>query len=146
MQNRYILFFIQTIFLQYRNPFEGLIFSFVMGSILSSSGPRVLNPMAQQFVKNSIAKQRVVIFSKSFCPYCTMAKEVRTLKLRNRSDSWFFISIVAIQKAELWFSRYRVGRSSRLSRHPSRSRWHDRCYKRSKSLPWWQLHRRWNWY
>ena len=32
--------------------------------------------MAQQFVKDSIAKQRVVIFSKSYCPYCTKAKDV----------------------------------------------------------------------
>ncbi|CAG9797057.1 unnamed protein product [Chironomus riparius] len=31
--------------------------------------------MAQQFVKESIGKQRVVIFSKSYCPYCVMAKE-----------------------------------------------------------------------
>lgn len=31
--------------------------------------------MANQFVKDSISKQRVVIFSKTFCPYCTMAKE-----------------------------------------------------------------------
>lgn len=32
--------------------------------------------MANQFVKESIGKQRVVIFSKSYCPYCVMAKEV----------------------------------------------------------------------
>ncbi|XP_070495098.1 uncharacterized protein [Chironomus tepperi] len=31
--------------------------------------------MAQQFVKDSISKKRVVIFSKSYCPYCVMAKE-----------------------------------------------------------------------
>lgn len=49
---------------------------FVMGSFVSSSKTGISNPMAQQFVKDTIAKQRVVIFSKSYCPYCTMAKEV----------------------------------------------------------------------
>lgn len=32
--------------------------------------------MASTFVKDAIAKDKVVIFSKSYCPYCTMAKEV----------------------------------------------------------------------
>jgi glutaredoxin 3 len=50
-----------------------------MGSALSNSGKKVIGTMAQQFVKDSIAKQRVVIFSKSYCPYCTMAKEVMKL-------------------------------------------------------------------
>lgn len=29
-----------------------------------------------QFVREAIASNKVVIFSKSYCPYCTMAKEV----------------------------------------------------------------------
>lgn len=33
--------------------------------------------MASEFVKAAIAKDKVVIFSKSYCPFCTMAKEVR---------------------------------------------------------------------
>lgn len=33
--------------------------------------------MASEFVKETITKSKVVIFSKSFCPYCMMAKEVR---------------------------------------------------------------------
>lgn len=33
--------------------------------------------MAQKFVKDSIVKKRVVIFSKSGCPFCKMAKDVR---------------------------------------------------------------------
>lgn len=32
--------------------------------------------MATQFVTESIAADKVVIFSKSYCPYCQMAKEV----------------------------------------------------------------------
>lgn len=31
--------------------------------------------MATEFVKAAIANDKVVIFSKSYCPYCTMAKE-----------------------------------------------------------------------
>lgn len=31
---------------------------------------------AATFVKEAIAANKVVIFSKSYCPYCTMAKEV----------------------------------------------------------------------
>lgn len=34
------------------------------------SGPKA------EFVKQAILKDKVVIFSKSYCPYCTMAKEV----------------------------------------------------------------------
>ncbi|CAG4942432.1 unnamed protein product [Parnassius apollo] len=30
----------------------------------------------QQFIKDAIAKDKVVVFSKSYCPYCTMAKNV----------------------------------------------------------------------
>lgn len=47
-----------------------------MGSVLSGSVKREISPMARQFVQDSIAKQRVVMFSKSYCPYCSMAKEV----------------------------------------------------------------------
>ncbi|XP_031637774.1 glutaredoxin-C4 isoform X2 [Contarinia nasturtii] len=31
--------------------------------------------MASKFVSETIASNKVVIFSKSYCPYCTMAKE-----------------------------------------------------------------------
>lgn len=44
---------------------------------MGQSGAKVLNPLAQQFVKESIGKQKVVIFSKSYCPYCKMAKTVK---------------------------------------------------------------------
>lgn len=36
---------------------------------------------AAQFVRETIAKNKVVIFSKSYCPYCTMAKEVCLIRL-----------------------------------------------------------------
>jgi glutaredoxin 3 len=50
-----------------------------MGNLLGASrsaSSSAINPMAQQFIRDTIAKQKVVIFSKSYCPYCTMAKEV----------------------------------------------------------------------
>ncbi|KAG5676844.1 hypothetical protein PVAND_006651 [Polypedilum vanderplanki] len=31
--------------------------------------------MAEKFVKDTISKERVVIFSKTYCPYCEMAKQ-----------------------------------------------------------------------
>lgn len=51
-----------------------------MGSILSSSSSHshtldMSGPVAT-FVREAIAKDMVVIFSKSYCPYCTMAKKV----------------------------------------------------------------------
>ncbi|KAJ8715087.1 hypothetical protein PYW08_005068 [Mythimna loreyi] len=30
----------------------------------------------QQFIKQAISQDKVVVFSKSYCPYCDMAKEV----------------------------------------------------------------------
>ncbi|CAH2229701.1 jg19244 [Pararge aegeria aegeria] len=30
----------------------------------------------QQFIKDAISQEKVVVFSKSYCPYCTLAKEV----------------------------------------------------------------------
>lgn len=48
-----------------------------MGSLISRtkvvadmSGPSAL------FVKEAIANNKVLIFSKTYCPYCTLAKEV----------------------------------------------------------------------
>lgn len=32
--------------------------------------------MAQKFVSDAIAKQKIVIFLKTGCPYCKMAEEV----------------------------------------------------------------------
>ena len=31
--------------------------------------------MAKQFVEDKIANNKVVVFSKSYCPFCTMAKQ-----------------------------------------------------------------------
>ncbi|CAG9564684.1 unnamed protein product [Danaus chrysippus] len=30
----------------------------------------------QQFIKDAISQEKVVVFSKSYCPYCTLAKDV----------------------------------------------------------------------
>lgn len=50
-----------------------------MGSILARPNPAKV-AMASEFVKAAIAKDKVVIFSKSYCPYCKTAKEVRISK------------------------------------------------------------------
>lgn len=51
-----------------------------MGSVVSqlpkqSVVVNMSSPQAQ-FVQNAIKDNKVVIFSKSYCPYCTMAKDV----------------------------------------------------------------------
>jgi hypothetical protein len=56
-------------------------FAHTMG--LGSSVNRIVNmegPIAK-FVQEAIAKDKVVIFSKTYCPYCTMAKEVRNCEI-----------------------------------------------------------------
>jgi len=45
-----------------------------MGSIFSTK--RVIMPPTRDLVNDLIAKDSVVIFSKTYCPYCTMAKKV----------------------------------------------------------------------
>ncbi|KAG6443264.1 glutaredoxin-C4 [Manduca sexta] len=34
------------------------------------------SPEIQLFIKDAISKDKVVVFSKSYCPYCKMAKDV----------------------------------------------------------------------
>lgn len=46
----------------------------IMGAFLSSGKS---TEMAMKFVTEAIAKDKVVIFSKTHCPYCRMAKEVK---------------------------------------------------------------------
>uniref|UniRef100_A0A0A9XNM0 Glutaredoxin-2, mitochondrial n=3 Tax=Lygus hesperus TaxID=30085 RepID=A0A0A9XNM0_LYGHE len=61
---------------------------------LGSSTPVDMNGPTAQFVKDSIAQDTVVIFSKSYCPYCKMAKEVfdkvktsfKAIELDSRDD------------------------------------------------------------
>lgn len=53
-----------------------LSFGFLtMGNYFSSTS-RAGSEMALKLVNEAIAKDKVVIFSKTYCPYCTMAKEV----------------------------------------------------------------------
>lgn len=50
-----------------------------MGNLVARADP-VKVEMASKFIKEAIAKDKVVIFSKTYCPYCTMAKEVSDSK------------------------------------------------------------------
>ena len=34
------------------------------------------SPEIQQFIKEAVSQEKVVVFSKSYCPYCKLAKEV----------------------------------------------------------------------
>lgn len=52
-----------------------------MGALLVRGRPTV---MAANFVNDAIANNKVVIFSKSYCPYCTMAKEVSIRNLQSQ--------------------------------------------------------------
>lgn len=45
---------------------------------LGSSKTEIM-PAKRELVNEFIASDDVVIFSKSYCPYCTMAKEVRKM-------------------------------------------------------------------
>ncbi|KAF9416785.1 hypothetical protein HW555_005915 [Spodoptera exigua] len=50
-----------------------------MGSLASKithSSKMASSQEIQQFIKQAISQDKVVVFSKSYCPYCTMAKEV----------------------------------------------------------------------
>ncbi|KAL4703536.1 hypothetical protein ACJJTC_010156 [Scirpophaga incertulas] len=49
-----------------------------LGSKIFGSSVKMVNVEIQNFIKDTVAKEKVVIFSKSYCPYCTMAKEVFT--------------------------------------------------------------------
>ncbi|KAK9504817.1 hypothetical protein O3M35_009000 [Rhynocoris fuscipes] len=60
----------------------------------SSTGPVDMSSATAQFVKDAINQDNVVIFSKTYCPYCKMAKDVfnklkksyTTIELDSRDD------------------------------------------------------------
>lgn len=68
---------------------------FVIGLLRRLLGYPPASTSARNFVQETIEKNPVVIFSKSYCPYCTMAKEVfndvkapyHTVELDERSDA-----------------------------------------------------------
>lgn len=69
----------------------------LMGAVGSALRSPIVDMSTKQakFVENTIASNKVVIFSKTYCPYCTMAKEVR--KLRDLEKSQTVINIFAFQ-------------------------------------------------
>lgn len=44
---------------------------------MGSSSTKTYTPETENFVQQSIASDKVVIFSKQSCPYCSMAKKVK---------------------------------------------------------------------
>ncbi|XP_026321406.1 glutaredoxin-C4-like [Hyposmocoma kahamanoa] len=49
----------------------GLFYSKISRSAKMASSPEI-----QKFIKDAVSQEKVVVFSKSYCPYCHMAKEV----------------------------------------------------------------------
>lgn len=47
-----------------------------------------MDSVEAQFVRDAIAKNKVAIFSKTYCPYCTMAKEVMTKNRHSLINCW----------------------------------------------------------
>lgn len=43
----------------------------------------------QQFIKEAISKDKVVVFSKSYCPYCKLAKDVSKI-------NYCFLKVIVI--------------------------------------------------
>lgn len=91
-----------------------------MGALFSSTRG-VATTMATQFVNGAIASDKVVIFSKSYCPYCQMAKEVRTMVM----NDFFLVSIdwmpnfvfAAIQQIATTIHGHWIGKSRWLWRN-----------------------------
>lgn len=53
--------------------FMGTFASKIFRSSAMASSPEV-----QQLIKEAISQEKVVIFSKTYCPYCKLAKDVST--------------------------------------------------------------------
>ena len=64
-------------------------------STIASSSPRTAMS-AKQTVEDAIAKNKIVIFSKSYCPYCTRAKNVFASDFANLKDQTFIAEYVTI--------------------------------------------------
>lgn len=68
---------------------------------LGPSEPVDMNGELAQLVKKMISDDKVVIFSKTYCPYCTMAKEVRKILYLNEIGLFWGITYSSI----FWFDR-----------------------------------------
>ncbi|CAH1639170.1 unnamed protein product [Spodoptera littoralis] len=70
-----------------------------MGSLASKSSKMTVSKMAnaqeiREFIKQAITEEKVVIFSKTYCPYCKLAKDV--YELDEREDESDFQDNLAI--------------------------------------------------
>ncbi|KAL1465873.1 hypothetical protein WDU94_005399 [Cyamophila willieti] len=79
--------------------FKPVVFIFIILMSFShmgigSSSKAAMNPAAHQFVQDLIKSEKIVIFSKTTCPFCKMAKDVfqklnvqpKTVELDHRED------------------------------------------------------------
>lgn len=60
-----------------------------MGSLLTKARTATMASSTEikQYIKDAVSKDKVVVFSKSYCPYCTLAKDVSlVLFFKSRSQ------------------------------------------------------------
>ncbi|ORY20708.1 thioredoxin-like protein [Naematelia encephala] len=57
--------------------------SFKLGSALSTTTSPEMSASVKQLVDSSIADNKVVVFSKTYCPYCRRAKQILTQETDN---------------------------------------------------------------
>jgi hypothetical protein len=55
------------------------------------SASKVASTASMEFVKSSVSSNKVVMFSKSYCPYCTKAKKALAQFLK--SDQYHLIEV-----------------------------------------------------
>lgn len=77
-----------------------------MGLLSSKAAPVNMSGPVAEFVRTAIAKDKVVIFSKTYCPYCTMAKEVSNSVDFSGSCGIPGISVINDQSHELKFREF----------------------------------------
>lgn len=102
--------------------------------------------MAEKLVKELIKANKVMIFSKSYCPYCTMAKQVSWIVQWQYEDaSESSIYFLAIPKVELQFHFTRDRGSCRLQWDSGCVGSDDRRDECAACFHQWRIRWRWNW-
>lgn len=70
----------------------GLIYSKITRSTKMASSPEI-----QKFIKEAVSQEKVVVFSKSYCPYCNMAKEASYLFYLHYKKNVFLLLLVVVK-------------------------------------------------
>lgn len=73
-----------------------------MGSGSSRQAVNMSGPVAE-FVKQTIASDKIVIFSKSYCPYCKTAKEVNFKRVHRIKILKFIMTLFCVRVTLMLF-------------------------------------------